>query len=117
MQRANAGQALPRSITYPRSEPRVCRKVQAEPHKSPSARKCDGKRGSKARNAPALRGWRGLRECPALTPLPEGRPFDKLGGTNTLNEGWMPPQALCFDWFETLGTEFDPSRRPNGGLL
>src|SRR5262245_55348175 len=54
---------------------------------------------------------------PAQNLLPEGHPFDKLGGMTMLNEGGMPPHALWFDWFETLVTEFDPSRRPNGGLL
>lgn len=56
-------------------------------------------------------------EFPALKPLPEERPFDKLGGMTMLNEGWMPPSALWFDLFETLVTEFDPFRRPNGSLL
>jgi hypothetical protein len=32
----------------------LCLQVQAEPHKSPPALTSDGKRGSKARNAPAL---------------------------------------------------------------
>ena len=48
------GAASASLLWYPRSRSASARKVQAKPHKSPPALKSGGKRGSQARNAPAL---------------------------------------------------------------